>query len=248
MILNEQINKFYKFFHNVKQKQLLLKIHADHKKILSEYKSQRMLQDNNFLIPHIYFFDNNSIQMEYLEHDLNNVNLYNIILKELSSIHKIKNNSFGNYFDTYVANNKVCNSYQESWTIFFKHQRWLHLFDTTNENYHSALQVANVMDKIFIGQNIIPSLLHGNAHYQNFIVNDEKVYLIDSACFFGDPNYDIACFEYSIGIKKEEPWFKLYYAYILSVKAKSTCDDNYNKLALEYMKEILEIYDDTIKL
>lgn len=242
-----RINDVYKFFDEHEHQYKIIKSNNKNPLIIiAEHNSQCMLRDVGFNIPHVYFCNNNEFCMEYLEKD--NVKEQDIIItKELEKLHLVKSDQFGNSFDTFSGNDKVSNNYCANWSTFFNHTRWLPLFvsirNKSNESdYCLALKVSDIMHKIFENTNIVPSLCHGDANPQNFIISSGKVYLIDSGCFFGDPNYDIACYDYWKGIVQEDPYFKLYYAYILAVSTKITPSESRFKKAKRFMEEILALY------
>lgn len=240
-----RINKVYKYYDNKLNTDIILKTNENEENILSEYNSQIMLENKGFNIPKIYFKDNNTIRMKFIEADIIDKSMIKTITKfELMKLHQIKHNNFGNIFDTFSANDKVCNNYNSCWVTFFKNQRWLPLFENhTNEKVKElALKISDIMYKIFENCNITPSLLHGDANPNNFIIHNDKVYFIDSACFYGDPNYDIASYDFWNGDLSDQPYAKLYYSYILCVTAKLTLNENRNKQAIKYMKEILSLY------
>lgn len=242
-----RINNVYKFFDEYDQHHKIIKINDKNPLIIiAEYNSQCMLRDFGLNIPYIYFCNDDNFCMEYLEKD--NIDDQDIIIKkELEKLHLIKGNQFGNSFDTFSGNDKVSNNYCTNWSTFFNQTRWLPLFrsiynETNESDYCLALKVSNIMHKIFENINVVPSLLHGDANPQNFIISSGKVYIIDSGCFFGDSNYDIACYDYWKGITQEDPHFKLYYAYLLTVSTKITPSESRFKKAKKFMEEILLLY------
>lgn len=214
------IGDVYLFDNNTK----IIKFCNDDENIESEYKSLLLLQAHGFNIPTIYKKEKNYIIMEYIVSDqIDQKHKTSLLKSELEKLHMIKHEMFGYDSSTFCGTIKVGNNHTKDWKTFFKNNRWLPLISKFKDDvefyntYCKMVKIYDVMDTFFNDIIIEPSLLHGDINPRNFIVKDEKVYFIDPTCYYGDLNYDHACYNIWKNIPASNNVEILYYIFILTL-------------------------------
>lgn len=245
-----KIGRINKVYH---MDEKIIKMNDNKDIIKAEYNALQLLKEKNILCPEIYKISDNEIVMEYVD-DLPHTNRRELIVDALKKLHSNKNNQCGNTFDTFVGNMKVDNSFEKSWMTFFS-KRWLHMLKYINDKDDEFEEVywlgVRVYDKIseILNFDVEPSLLHGDANPNNFLINaNNEVVIIDPGCFYGDPKYDYACFTLWYDnilddVIKEDTVMLLYYSFILLSVYNLLGTKSRLKKAVKYMKMILEKYN-----
>ena len=242
-----RINKVYSYVDPVDNIKKIVKCNSNLSNMQAEILSLETLQSNGFSIPHIYSvdFEKGEIVMEYVEHDIEFDSM--LVESELKKLHSITNNKFGNTYPTYSGLDQMSNDWYDSWSTFFNCNRWKPLFESIRQNsiefesnYCLSMKISDIMDKIFEGQDIKPSLLHGDLNPNNILTKDSKITFIDPACFYGDYRYDIACLDIWTDKKYQgDSVFMLYYSFILITVYKLTKNESRLKKARAHMNTLL---------
>lgn len=128
--------------------------------------------------------------------------LWREIGRTLARIHQVGGDRCGldrpGYFGPLYQDNRPL----DGWPEFFAERRlWPRLaaaIDSGNLPLESIRQVERVLHRL-PGLDLPdppPVLLHGDAQQNNFISTDLGTFVIDPACFYGSPEYDLALVDY----------------------------------------------------
>lgn len=116
----------------------------------------------------------------------------------LAAQHRQSHDRFGWRRDNWIGRTPQVNAEDDDWPRFFRHRRLQFQLDLAARNgYTGELQdegsrVAERMDRLFDGYDLLPSLLHGDLWGGNWTsVNNEPV-IFDPAVHYGDRESDIA--------------------------------------------------------
>lgn len=183
-------------FRDVDGRKKVKKTYEDYKMLESEALSLLQIKSHGLNTPEIYSLTENPNEMimEYIESEPN-PDPY-ILSLGIKSLHSIKNNKFGNTRDGYILRLKVTNTENEDWCEWWTINRWDILMNTSDIFEESDKKIMstirNYIPNIMNGRKIIPSLIHGDYNNGNILVqkNTNKIYFIDSQCYFGDPYYE----------------------------------------------------------
>lgn len=224
--------------------------------VFSEVKCLQFFSEKGFNVPKVLKNDDSDIVMEFIKDDCNNDNIREkLINKELNKLHSIKGDLYGSDDDGYCGNIRVLNTYSDNWITFFKFNRYKPVVDAiieSNPNILShllyAFRLYDIIEFI-INKKVRPVLLHGDPNPRNFLISNNKVYFIDISCFYGDAEYDIACYDLwkkPENFKKTESHKKLLY-YVFNLLLGFHLTKNMRRLeqANKYIKIILSsgLYD-----
>ena len=227
----------------------IIKICEDSENTQTEYDLLQFLQEKGFNTPTLIDKGDNYIIMEYIVDNCDDSeHRTTLLFKELNKLHSIRDKSFGFDKSIFCGKLKVPNDRVDKWSILFKN-RWKTMLDhllskdvTFYNTYCYAMRVYDVMEELLDRYDVYPSLLHGDINPRNFLIRDNKVYLIDPVCFYGDREYDIACYDiWSNYNKKSITSDKktLYYAFILLLSYSLVPNEKRMSRAKEYMKRVL---------
>jgi fructosamine-3-kinase len=142
----------------------------------------------------------------------------------LASIHARPQHRFGFDEDNYIGLNPQANPFNDSWGSFFLQQRLEYQVgliadqrrrrDFSQYLQHKSARVREFLDR----ESVSPSLLHGDLWNGNVLCGeDDRVWLIDPAPYYGDPDVDLAMTEMFGGFPAQ-----FYAAYRLRRPASST--------------------------
>lgn len=239
------VNEVYLFDANTK----IIKINEDRANLECEYKALHLLREKGFNIPSIIEKSEHYIIMEFIQQDTNDKpTRTKLLYDELSKLHSYTSDMFGSE-TSYCGKINMPPGFNSDYTIWFRENRWKALLDrilasdlSFYSNYCFAMRVYDIINLIFVDKQITPSLLHGDINPMNFIVNSDKVYFIDPVCHYGDPAYDLACYDIWAGTPKTDAVSLLYYSFILLVGYSLTKKQNTINRAKQYMVKLLEMY------
>ena len=116
----------------------------------------------------------------------------------LAHLHCVKGQSFGLVTDAYWGDLFQDNSPLEDWPDFFWQRRLAPRLRAAVDSGHLPGPVAAQVEKLrrrlpeLCGPVVTPTLLHGDAHQNNFLSTAQGPVLIDPAVYYGHPEIDLA--------------------------------------------------------
>lgn len=226
-----------------------------------EVMSLEQIRSYGFNVPIIYYSspENKEFVMEYIEKEEFPNRL--ILTEELNKLHAITSDNFGNDFNSFVSTFEMPNNKGNIWGEWFTKNRWIAMADLTNDENTSIfllneadrklmMRVSKFIPKIFENELIIPTLLHGDPHPGNMLVQKDtgKIYFIDSQCYFGDPNYENLykrmLSDFSMFTQTNNPVLLIYFAYFCVLSHLThTFKNSFIWRARVCMHKILDIYE-----
>ncbi len=153
--------------------------------------------------PQIFFSNENLLLLEWIDSQAGNQNSFSLLGERLAWMHNQKAKYLGFYRDNFIGWNRQKNPkavYQCNWPQWYWKNRicvqkdylqekgfWDRemntLFNELSDQITDLLQEAEEP----------PALLHGDLWSGNYLFgNENKVYLIDPACYWGHPEADLA--------------------------------------------------------
>lgn len=164
----------------------------------SEAASLLQIKSYGLNVPTIYSLTENpnELIMEYIEHDESPNK--ELLLDGINQLHKVKNENFGNDRDGYFLKLKVSNNKSNNWCEWWTLNRWDVLTNLLeNSDKELMIFIRNLIPLIFSNYQITPSLIHGDFNKGNILVqkDTQKIYFIDSQCYFGDPHFELLQFK-----------------------------------------------------
>jgi fructosamine-3-kinase len=122
--------------------------------------------------------------------------------RALARIHRIRSNRFG--FDSYCYWGDLYqdNAPLEDWAEFFWTRRVEPRLKAAVDSGHLPLRVVPWVEKIgsrlpsLCGPAVSPSLLHGDAHQNNFLSTARGPVCVDPAVYYGHPEMDLAAVDF----------------------------------------------------
>lgn len=251
-------------------KKIFLKVNENKENLESEYLSQMLLKSKGLNIPEIlskgeylskeekkYFY---LLMVDVLDgEDGEKYKDEKLLREEWKKLEAVKGEKYGNDYDTFSGVEKMDNTPKKSWSDFFRENRWKILIDRlyqlmliTSEkknfafyqDYLLMLKIYDLIPHIFDGQLIEPTMLHGDMNDGNYFYKEGKIYLFDSAVFYGDHRYDIACYEcYNKECLLADTLTSvelIYFAYALLCSFRLRGNTTLFKRAKNYMNELLK--------
>ena len=120
----------------------------------------------------------------------------------LARLHKVKSDQFGLDTHGYFGPLYQDNTPASSWSAFYAERRLLPGMKLALESGNLPSFVADQLEMVIFrlpdlcGEEVTPSLIHGDAQQNNFICSDLGVFVIDPAIYFGHPEMDLAYIDY----------------------------------------------------
>ncbi|MFY1027662.1 fructosamine kinase family protein [Actinobacillus seminis] len=115
---------------------------------------------------------------------------------QLAALHQVKGTkNYGLDFDTWLGPQYQPNSWNGSWAKFFSEQRigWqLQICKEKQLDFGNIDEIVQKVAQILAKHNPKPSLLHGNLWIENCTSANQKPYIYDPACYWGDRECDLA--------------------------------------------------------
>ena len=118
--------------------------------------------------------------------------------QSLARIHHVKGDCFGfdthNYWGPLYQDNRTC----ETWVEFFLVRRLAPRLKAAVDSGNLPLEIVPVVERLsarlpeLCGPTVMPSLLHGDAHHNNFLITAQGPVLIDPSVYYGHPEMDLA--------------------------------------------------------
>jgi protein-ribulosamine 3-kinase len=116
----------------------------------------------------------------------------------LATIHSVKGEQFGFESHNYWGSLYQDNTPHKDWVDFYRARRLAPRLKTAVASGHLPLDVVPRIERLSVrlsalcGPPVAPSLLHGDAHHNNFLTTAHGPFLIDPAVYYGHPEMDLA--------------------------------------------------------
>ena len=176
---------------------------------------QAALQENNDLhVPKIVSSEPECIVMDEIESIMPRKEQFETLARGLATLHAKRYDDYGFAEDNYIGLNPQKNKLTKKWGSFFIEYRLAYQISLmkdqqVKERYSKALQKIQPQLELFLDHHCeYPSLVHGDLWSGNVLYDEEKVYLIDPAFYYGDREVDIAMSEMFGGF--DERFYKKY--------------------------------------
>jgi len=186
--------------------------YADH--LLREARSLDVLRrgaaGTGIDVPDVIDVDEHRLTLPFIRSTRCSIDQWTRLGHGLASIHERAQSRFGFDEDNYIGLNPQPNALDESWGRFFLTQRlgfqvglisdprWCERF--TRYLQKSAARLREFLD----GEHVTPSLVHGDLWNGNVLCGEDgRVWLIDPATYWGDPEVDLAMTEMFGGFPAE---------------------------------------------
>ncbi len=150
--------------------------------------------------PDVLFADDNILILSWLKLSNTIVN-QSKLAQSLARLHQQIMPYFGFEFDNKIGSVKQCNAVGKNitnWADFYWQYRLLYQIELaykkaliSNNNYQKLLTIKNKLPKL-ITIDIKPVLLHGDLWSGNILSANNEPYFIDSACYYGHSEADLA--------------------------------------------------------
>lgn len=203
MLIYKMSSIFIKHNHTQFEDSLLKE--ADGLKALSDALSP----DVKVITPKIYEVDENSMHLEKIYSASPSKEQYLTLGKELAKMHKRVYEFYGYAEDNHIGLSLQKNILSKNWGEFFiiyrlNYQLSLIQDKAIQSRFQSILDANKKKLESFLNDTTKhPSLLHGDLWSGNVMFDNEYVYLIDPAAYYGDREVDIAMTEMFGGFDRE---------------------------------------------
>lgn len=242
-----RINDTYIATINGTNEKVFIKININNPDVLvSEIRSLNYLNEQGFTTPRIKMTGSNYIVFQYIDSEKKNTEM---LYQELKKLRSVRHQKFGFDHDTYSGNLRVTNKWSDSWSHFFANNRWKILFDDIvskntdlREYWVFAMKIYDIIPKIFENEVIEPVLLHGDMNPENYLFFENRIYLIDAACFYGHGLYDICAHNCWQGAPNKDSISILYYSFFNAAGYHATGNISRLKKSKKYMIALLSQY------
>ena len=129
--------------------------------------------------------------------------------RALAQIHRVKSDRYGFGSHCYWGSLFQDNSPSADWVAFFRERRLAPRLKAAVDSGHLPLDVAPLVERLgtrlpdLCGPQVEPSLLHGDAHQNNFLSTAQGPVLIDPAVHYGHPEMDLAFVDFFAPVPEE---------------------------------------------
>lgn len=143
-------------------------------------------------------------------------NDYGKLGEGLARLHAITNTEFGLDYDNFIGSLSQKNTRHNDWVNFYVNTKLKPQLQLALQNgllKQSDIPEHDVLtDRVLnLSGEIRPSLIHGDLWHGNFLIGvNNKPYLFDPACYFGDPRMDIAMSKLFGGF--DDRFYEAYYS------------------------------------
>ena len=120
----------------------------------------------------------------------------------LAKIHSVKGDQYGFESHNYWGSLYQDNTPHVAWVDFYRQRRLAPRLQAAVDSGHLPLDVAAHVERLsarlseLCGPHVAPSLLHGDAHHNNFLSTAQGPVLIDPAVYYGHPEMDLAYIDF----------------------------------------------------
>ncbi|MFT7859716.1 MAG: fructosamine kinase family protein [Sulfurimonas sp.] len=163
---------------------------------------QKALEDNDYIsVPDFELVNDDELHLQYINEQSPTKQQSVDLGKGLALMHKKSYESCGYDKDNYIGLNPQKNILSKDWGSFFvryrlKYQLSLIKNADVQKSFLTLLQNNKSKLEEFLNEYIEhPSLVHGDLWSGNVLYDQDKVWLIDPAIYFGDREVDIAMSE-----------------------------------------------------
>ncbi len=165
----------------------------------TEAKSLELLKKESFVrTPSVISVSSTYLLMEFIQEGTKSDEFWRDLAIKLSSIHKVKNPSFGASEDNYIGALLQKNNRKEKWVDFFTLQRMIPQTKLAYDNHlindvlkRKLENFCNRIPELFSNEQ--PSLVHGDLWSGNVMTNsDSNSVFIDPSCHYSQREVDIA--------------------------------------------------------
>lgn len=217
--------------------------HSDTKALFCEVDGLQALADLikkldlQLAIPKVHAVDEKTLSLEYIESRPATSEQWQTLGEQLATLHNCQQKQWGYPLDNYIGLNPQANGLFSDWGQFFYQQRLqfqVSLIQDTilKDELLERLSLIKTPLIDFLNTNCHQSaLLHGDLWSGNVMFSRDKVWLIDPAVYWGDPEADIAMTELFGGFNLQ--FYKAYRNYLPPSPAyalKKTCYNLYHYL------------------
>ncbi len=122
--------------------------------------------------------------------------------RALARIHSVKGDHCGFATHGYWGSLYQDNTPHADWVDFYRECRLAPRLEAAVASGHLPPDIAARVERLsagladLCGPPVVPSLLHGDAHHNNFISTAQGPYLIDPAVYYGHPEMDLAYIDF----------------------------------------------------
>ena len=124
----------------------------------------------------------------------------------LARIHSVKGDTYGFATHNYWGSLRQDNTPHAGWVDFYLERRLAPRLRAAVDGGHLPPDIAASVERLaarladpssdLCGPPVPPTLLHGDAHHNNFLTTAEGPYLIDPAVYYGHPEMDLAYIDF----------------------------------------------------
>jgi fructosamine-3-kinase len=149
-------------------------------------------------IPHIYYVSQEQLQLQQIKVVAPTKQHFEQLGRGLAKLHEVPHEQYGFSSDNYIGLNAQKNEWSSNWGVFFYEFRLMYQLGLIQDRplkAHFKERLVQHKTKIidFLNDNHThASLLHGDLWSGNVLFDNEHVYLIDPAVYYGDSEADIA--------------------------------------------------------
>uniref|UniRef100_Q0I3M3 Fructosamine kinase n=2 Tax=Histophilus somni TaxID=731 RepID=Q0I3M3_HISS1 len=159
-----------------------------------------LAKTNSINVPLVYGIGNSQghsfLLLEALNKSKNKQSSFTIFAEKIAQLHQIQGpDKYGLDFDTWLGPIYQPNDWQTSWAKFFSENRigWqLQICKEKGLIFGNIDLIVQIVADTLSKHNPKPSILHGNLWIENCIQVDDKIFVCNPACYWGDRECDIA--------------------------------------------------------
>lgn len=122
--------------------------------------------------------------------------------RALAQIHQAKGRLFGLEVHSYWGSLRLENTQHEDWVEFFRSRRLLPRLEAAFNSGNLPKEIIPLVEKVSLrlpdlcGPAVVPTLLHGDAHYNNILSTSNGPVFIDPTIYYGHPEIDLASMDF----------------------------------------------------
>lgn len=176
--------------------------------------------DSGFAFPKILSHSKEELHLERIDHGAGSELQMKKMGEYLAKLHEAQGPAFGLDYDNYIGLNVQKNEWSNDWGSFFFDMRLMPQLELIEDSMVKT-EVNSVLKSVQGGlidylnsHHPKKSLLHGDLWSGNVLFAKDKIYLIDPAVHYGDPEADLAMTQFfggfsSVMLAEYEKWSPL---------------------------------------